>query len=116
MGNFIVISSNEISDLNKPIFKIEENKEVDIKKMIEDNQEFIIDYMRTGYMEVPQCNDISTSRSARNKYNNFIKNFVSSINRVEVIKGDDGKYISTNNKTILYLVKKYDLKILVYVP
>lgn len=118
MENFIVIDASNISDLNESVFIIEKNKENDIKEMLEDNQEFFIDYMSSGDINQPVICDNDVMNALRDElksYNNFFKNFISPINRIEVMKNDsDDKYVSTNNKVILYVAKKYDLKVLVH--
>lgn len=118
MENFIVIDSKQISDLNKPIFKTDENKEADIKKMLEENQKLFIDCISTGNIKKPiicGIEDIIKLREDIRRNNNLFKNFISPINRVEVIKDStDDKYVSINNKLILNIAKKNNLKVLVY--
>ena len=118
MENYIVIGASNISDLNESVFVIEKNKENDIKKMLEDNQKYFVDYLNNGDIKQPVIydnNDIPVLRDEIKTYNNCFRNFISPINRIEVMKNDiDGKYVSTNNKQILNIAKKYNLKVLVY--
>lgn len=116
--NYIVISGNEIVDLETPMFDGKYAKEEEYKKLLEEMQPLFNEFDCTGSVSEPKYEDMEKIVSKRNEqrlYDNFFRTFINLANRIEVEKTADDLYKPVyDGYHRLYVAKKYGLKILVY--
>lgn len=119
MSSYFVINSMEIGDMETPVFGGRYAEESDYRKLLEDMQKLFDEFETTETVKAPEydhIDDISLKRDDQACYDNFMRTFISTANRVTVRKSFDGRfYPVTDGIHRLYVARKYGLKILVCV-
>lgn len=119
MNRYLVINAMDIADVETPVFGGRYAEESDYRNLLEDMQKLFDEFATTGTVKAPEydhIDDIPLKRRDQIGYDNFMRTFISTANRVTVRKGFDGRfYPVTDGFHRLYVAKKYGLKILVCV-
>ena len=117
-NNYKVIQGNEICEIQLPAFGGRYDEEKDYHDFLEKIQKFIIEFENTGNVEPPlykSMNEIEKGREERFLYNNFYHTFINETGRIAVEKLKNASYRPVyNGHHWMYVAKKYNLKILVY--
>ncbi len=115
-----VINGSDIEDVGEPEFNISHWVTEEIyKKDLEEALPYFEEFSKTGTIKKYPYNsldDIQKHYDLNQKIHNVERNYMDSGNHVSVIETANGKYIAAvNGRHRLYVARKYNLKILVYV-
>lgn len=115
-----VINGSDVEDMEEPEFSIAHWVSEDIyRKDLEESKVYLEEFKNTGTIKkypYESLDDIPKYYDLNQKIRRFEDNYMDSGNHVSVIETPEGKYRScTNGRHRLYVAKKYNLDIMVYV-